>query len=94
MTAIREHSATVRRNVICCLLAVEIVEYDSKQVFDQIRLTQDLRQLLSDATARAEAQDLLSIVREDGALLGVLADPEECFNTALTMREAILTQPR
>jgi hypothetical protein len=32
------------------------------------------------------------MVGEDGALLGFLADPEECFTTGLTIREATLTQ--
>jgi hypothetical protein len=94
MSAIRDQGETVHRNVICCLLVLEIAEYDAKPVFDQIRLTQDFQQLLSDTTAHATSHDLLSIVREDGALLSFLADPEECFTTALTIREATLTQHR
>jgi hypothetical protein len=94
MTAIRDQGETVHRNVICCLLVLEIADYEAKPVFDQIRLAQDLRQLLSDTTAHATSHDLLSIVREDGALLSFLADPEECFTTALTIREATLTQHR
>jgi hypothetical protein len=34
------------------------------------------------------------MLREDGALLSFLADPKECFTTALTIREATLTQGR
>jgi hypothetical protein len=94
MNAINDHSKTVSRNAICCLLALEIVEYDAKPVFDQIRATQDFRRLLSDATAHIGLGDLISIVREDGALLSFLADPEECFTTALTIREAASTEDR
>jgi hypothetical protein len=92
MSAINDHSEAASRNVICCLLALEIAKYDARPVFDQIRATQDFRKLLSDATAHAGSDDLISIVREDGALLSFLADPEECFTTALTIREAAATQ--
>ena len=92
MSATRDHDEKVDRNVICSLLALEIVGYSAKPVFDQIRLTQDLRQLLSDATAHAASHELVSVLREDGALLGFLADPGECFTTALRIREATLTK--
>jgi PEGA domain len=92
MSAIRDHNEAAHRNVICCLLSLEIAEYDAKPVFDQIRATQDFRKLLSDATGRVASDDVVSIVREDGALLSFLADPEQCFTTALTIREAALTQ--
>jgi hypothetical protein len=92
MSAINDHSETIPRNVICCLLALEIAEYDIRPVFDQIRSTQDFRKLLADATAHVGPGNLISIVREDGALLSFLADPQECFATALTIREAASTQ--
>ena len=55
--------------LICCLLAVEISDYEAKPIFDQARLTQDFHSLL-DATVCATSHDLVSIVEEDGALLG------------------------
>jgi hypothetical protein len=85
-------NGTAQRNVICCLLALEIADYDTKPVFEQIRSTQNFRQLLSDATADAAPHDLVLMLREDGALLSFLADPEGCFATALAVREATLTQ--
>src|SRR5271169_4387243 len=93
-TATRDHDETAHRNVICRLMALEIADYDAKPVFDQIRLTEDFRRLLSDATARASSRDLVSMVREDGALLSFLADPGECLITALTIRESVLTRDR
>ena len=89
-----EHCGTAHRKLICCLLALEIADYDAKPVFDQIRLTQDFHNLLFDATGRTTSRDLVSIVEEDGALLSFLADPKECFTTALAIREATLTQGR
>ena len=94
MTAHRNSGETDSRKALCCLLVLEIADYEAKPVFDQIRLTQDLRQVLSDATAHAGADDVVSIVREQGAVLGFLADPEECFSTALAIREATLNQHR
>jgi hypothetical protein len=78
--------------VICCLLAVEIADYEAKPVFDQVRLTQDFHNLLSDTKVGASSHDVVSMVGENGALLSFLADPEDCFTTALTIREATLTQ--
>ena len=94
MSATCDQDQTAHRNVICCLLALEIADYDARPVFDQIRLTHDFHSLLFDATARTTSHDLISVVGEDGALLGFLADPEECFATALTIRDATLTQGR
>jgi hypothetical protein len=94
MSATREHDETPPRNVICCLLALEIADYDAKPVFDQIRFTQELRQLLSDATTQMTSDDVVSMLREDGALLSFLADPEECLTTALAIRAATLAQGR
>jgi hypothetical protein len=76
------------------VLALEIADYKAKPIFDQVRLTQDFHHLLSDATVCATSHDLVSIVEEDGALLAFLCDPEDCFSTALAIREATLTQDR
>jgi len=94
MNAILDHNQTLQRNMICCLLALEIADYDAKSVFDQIRSTQDFQKLLFDATAHICPRDLVSIEREDGALLSFLADPRECFTTALAIRQAASTQDR
>jgi len=83
---------TDSRKAICCLMVLEIADYEAKPVFDQIRLTQHLRQVLSDTIANAGDDGVVSIVREQGAVLSFLADPEECFTTALAVREAILNQ--
>lgn len=79
------------RHMICCVLALEIAGYDAMPVFDQIRVMQNFRRLLSDVTATA-GSDFVSILREDGALLSFIADPERCFRTALAIRAASLTQ--
>jgi hypothetical protein len=86
----RNPGRTDSRKAICCLMVLEIADYDAKPVFDQIQLTQHLRQVLSDTTAHTAADDVVSIVREQGAVLSFLADPEECFTTALAIREAML----
>jgi hypothetical protein len=75
-------------------MALEIAEYRTRSVFDQIRLTQAFRELLSFATAQATADDLVSIVREDGALLSFIADSGACFRSALAIRKATLIQDR
>jgi len=92
MGAICDHNEVPHRRLICCLLAVEIAEYEAKPVFEQIRSTQELRTLLFEATAHTSSDTVVSIVREDGALLSFLANPEECFTTALAIQGAALTQ--
>jgi hypothetical protein len=80
------------KKLICCLLALEIADYEAKPIFDQVRLTQDFHKLLADATVCAASHDLMSIEGEDGALLLFFCDPEGCFRTALAIREATLTK--
>jgi class 3 adenylate cyclase len=94
MSRYLELRATDHRKSICCLLALEIADYDAKPVFDQVRLTQDFHNLLFDAKVGASSRDLVSVVGEEGALLGFFADAQECFTTALMIREATLTQDR
>jgi hypothetical protein len=75
-------------------MALEIAEYRTRSVFDQIGLTQAFRELLSFATAPATANDLVSIMREDGAILSFIADSGACFRSALAIRKATLIQDR
>jgi hypothetical protein len=97
MAAIRrtlEVGETDHEQLICCLLALEIADYDAKPVFDQVRLTQEFHNLLEESKVGAGANDLVSVVGEDGALLDFFSDAQECFTTALMLREATLTQDR
>ena len=81
---------TEHRRMICCVLAVEIAEHDIRPVFEQIRMTQELRRRLCDATRDSTSRDLVSIEREGGALLCFVADAKACFTTALALRQASL----
>ncbi len=85
---------TDHEHQICCLLALEIADYDAKPVFDQVRLTQEFHNLLEESKVGADSDDLVSVVGEDGALLDFFSDAQECFTTALMLREATLTQDR
>jgi hypothetical protein len=84
----------VHRRLICCVLAIEIAEHDQRGLFDQIRVTEDLRRVIADAAAAVPGQDLIPIAREDGAVLAFVADVAACFASALAVREACLTQQR
>ena len=85
---------SAHRNLICCLLATEIADYETKPIFEQIRLTQDFHELLSDVTLRVTSEDLISVVGEQNGLLAFLCDPAECFKAALAIRDAMLGQDR
>lgn len=82
------------RKAICCLLAVEIADYEVRPVLDQVRLTQKFHQLLDESKVDASSDERVSVVAEGSALLGFFADAQECFATALRIREATLTQYR
>jgi hypothetical protein len=84
----------MHRRLICCVLAIEIAEHARKPLFEQIRITQDLRRLLVESAARVPAEDMIAIGREDGALLGFVADPAACFTAALAVRDAFLEDER
>src|SRR6185295_2261196 len=67
---------------------------DARPVFDQVRLTQEFHNLLDESKVGASSDDRVCVVGEDGALLDFFSDAQECFTTALTLREATLTQDR
>ncbi|PWT77321.1 MAG: hypothetical protein C5B46_00075, partial [Proteobacteria bacterium] len=75
------------RKAICCLLAVEIADYEVRPVLDQVRLTQKFHQLLDESKVDASSDERVSVVAEGSALLGFFADAQECFATALRIRE-------
>jgi len=82
------------RKAICCLLAVEIADYEAKPVLDQVRLAQQFHHLLHESKVDASSDECVSVVGEGSALLGFFADAQECFATALRIREATLSQYR
>jgi hypothetical protein len=94
MSRTLEIGQTDREQLTCCLLALEIADYDAQPVFDQVRLTQEFHNLLDESKVGASSDDLVCVVGEDGALLDFFSDAQECFTTALTLREATLTQDR
>ncbi len=94
MTRTDQPAATIHRRDISCVLALALEDYDSRPVFDQIRFTQSLHALLAEVTGAAPADDLVSIVREDGALLSFAADPRACFIAAVKLHRATLAEGR
>jgi hypothetical protein len=90
----RHQRGPVHRRLICCVLAIEIAEHERRELFDQIRLTEDLRRVLADAAGALPKQELIAIAREDGALLAFVADAVACFAAALALRQACLTDAR
>ena len=94
MSRTLEVGQTDREQLTCCLLALEIADYDAQPVFDQVRLTQEFHNLLDESKVGASSGDLVCVVGEDGALLDFFSDAQECFTTALMLREATLTQDR
>jgi len=85
---------THHRKAICCLLALEIADYETKPIFDQVRLTHEFHNLLHESKIDTSTEECMSVVGEESALVGFFAAAQECFTTALVIREAMLTQDR
>jgi hypothetical protein len=89
-----EFMQLAQQRLICCLLALEISDYEAKPIFDQIGLTQAFHELVSDATAGVPPHELISAVGEEGGLLAFCCEPADCLTAALAIRDATLTQER
>jgi hypothetical protein len=78
----------VGRDLICCLLVVQLEKYESLPVFEQIRSTEALKALLDGAGAGVPGVDIaLTVIRDDGGTLCFLGDAKACFASADRLRE-------
>jgi PEGA domain len=80
------------QRLICCLLAMEIDDYQGRPVFEQIPLTQAFKRLLADTVEAADAADLIRSEQEDSAVLCFVGEPTQCFASALKLRKAAQEQ--
>ncbi|MGA0024363.1 MAG: hypothetical protein ACO3F9_06920 [Burkholderiales bacterium] len=77
------------RTFICTVVFIDIVEYSKKSVAEQMRVKQQLTDLLARALADVPGKDRIILDTGDGAAVNFLGDPEEGLFLGLALRDAL-----
>jgi class 3 adenylate cyclase len=76
------------RTLVCSIVFVDIVEYSTKPVAEQLLLKQAFNKLLSSALENVPARDRVVLDTGDGAGITFLGDPEDALFVAMSLRAA------
>jgi class 3 adenylate cyclase len=80
------------RNFICTVVFIDIVGFSRKAVADQLRIKQQLNQLLATALEPVPPKDRIILDTGDGAAVSFLGDPEDGLFLALALRDALAAE--
>jgi class 3 adenylate cyclase len=81
--------STSLRTFVGSVVCIDLVGYSKLPVDQQIEVKKRFNARLMKALARVPTHDRVMLDTGDGVLIGFLSDPEQCFATALHIREAI-----
>jgi class 3 adenylate cyclase len=81
------------RTSICCVLFLDIVDYSSSGVHEQIDLKERFNAVLSDAIAGVATDDRIILDTGDGAAVSFLGDPEDALFAGMALRDAVAGLP-
>ena len=76
------------RTLVCSIVFLDIVEYSTKPVAEQMLLKQAFNKLLSAALENVHARDRIVLDTGDGAAITFLGDPEDALFVAMSLRAA------
>jgi class 3 adenylate cyclase len=76
------------RTLVCSIVFVDIVEYSTKPVAEQLLLKQAFNKLLSTSLENVPARDRVVLDTGDGAGITFLGDPEDALYVAMSLRAA------
>jgi len=76
------------RTLVCSIVFLDIVEYSTKPVAEQLLLKQAFNKLLSSALENVPARDRVVLDTGDGAAITFLGDPEDALFVAMSLRAA------
>jgi class 3 adenylate cyclase len=76
------------RTLVCSIVFLDIVEYSTKPVGEQLLLKQAFNKLLSSALENVPARDRVVLDTGDGAAITFLGDPEDALFVAMSLRAA------
>ena len=74
------------RTLVCSIVFLDIVEYSTKPVAEQLLLKQAFNKLLSSALGYVPARDRVVLDTGDGAGITFLGDPEDALFVAMSLR--------
>jgi class 3 adenylate cyclase len=76
------------RTLVCSIVFLDIVEYSTKPVAEQLLLKQAFNRLLSASLENVPARDRVVLDTGDGAGITFLGDPEDALFVAMSLRAA------
>lgn len=76
------------RTLVCSIVFLDIVEYSTKPVAEQLLLKQAFNKLLSSALGNVAPRDRVVLDTGDGAGITFLGDPEDALFVAMWLRAA------
>ncbi|HZN87169.1 MAG TPA: adenylate/guanylate cyclase domain-containing protein [Burkholderiales bacterium] len=80
------------RTLVCSIVFLDIVEYSTKPVAEQLVLKQAFNRLLSSSLEYVPARDRVVLDTGDGAGITFLGDPEDALFVAMSLRAAARTE--
>lgn len=80
------------RTLICCVLYLDIEEYATRPVVEQLAMKKKFNQLLSEALRDVAADDRIVLDTGDGAAVCFLSEPENALFAAMIFRDEINAQ--
>jgi class 3 adenylate cyclase len=76
------------RTLVCSIVFLDIVEYSTKPVAEQLLLKQAFNKLLSTSLENVPSRDRVVLDTGDGAGITFLGDPEDALFVAMSLRAA------
>jgi len=76
------------RTLVCSIVFLDIVEYSTRPVAEQMLFKQAFNKLLSSALENVPARDRVVLDTGDGAAITFLGDPEDALFVAMSLRAA------
>jgi class 3 adenylate cyclase len=90
-TAEKDMAEFSNRTFICSVLYLDIVDFSTKAVAEQIWMKERFNDVLTEAIAGVGADDRIILDTGGGAALSFLGDPEDALFTAVSVRDAFAT---
>jgi len=80
----------LNRTFICSVVFLDIVDYSTQSVEQQIKQKGHLNQFIVEAIKNVAVNDRIILDTGDGAAIGFLGDPEDALFVALSLRDSLL----
>ena len=81
------------RTLVCSVLFLDIADYSSKPVAEQLQLKQSFNQALSASLEQVAARDRIILDTGDGAAITFMGDPEDALFASMAMRDLVTGVP-